>query len=86
MNIPESYWKIEHYRATLGHKMNHSFKYAKAQMMHAHHPRFGDIRAYYATSNITKGEEIFTNYGYIRGGWVPQWYFLLYEQEMGEPW
>ena len=86
MNIPESHWNISRYRATLGHKMNHSFKFAKAQMEHAHHPRFGNIRAYYATSNIGKGEEILVNYGYTKGGIVPQWYSLLYEKELGEPW
>ena len=86
MNIPESYWNISRYRATLGHKMNHSFKFAKAQMSHAFHPRFGDVRAYYANSNITKGEEIFVNYGYKKGGTVPQWYTLLYEKEVGKSW
>ena len=86
MNIPEAYWKIERYRATLGHKMNHSFKFAKAQMAHAYHPRFGDIRVYYATSNIAKGEEIFVNYGYRKGGRVPSWHSILYEKETGKIW
>ena len=86
MNIPDDYWEISRYRATLGHKMNHSFKFAKAQMTHAKHPRFGDIRAYYATSNIAKGEEILVNYGYTKGGLVPQWYSSLYEKEVGKPW
>ena len=86
MYMPEPYNEIEHYRATLGHKMNHSFKFAKAQMTHAYHPRFGDVRAYYATSNILKGEEIFVNYGYEKGGMVPEWYSLLYDKEVGKPW
>ena len=60
--MPEPYNEIQHYRATLGHKMNHSFKFAKAQMTHAYHPRFGDVRAYYATSNIFKGEEMFLTF------------------------
>ena len=86
MKIPRGYWKVEQYRATLGHKMNHSFKNNKAQMMHAFHPRFGDIKAYYAKDNITKGEEIFVNYGYKKGHWVPKWYSLLYKKETGEKW
>ena len=86
MDIPECYRKIETYRATLGHKMNHSFKFAKAQMIHVHHPRFGSIRAYYATSIISKGEEILVNYGYTKGNWVPPWYSSLYEKELGKSW
>ena len=85
-NVPKEYWNVEKYRATLGHKMNHSFKFNKAQMMYASHPRFGDVKAYYAKENITKGEEIFVNYGYKKGEWVPKWYSMLYKKETGENW
>ena len=85
LNIPEPYWNISKYRATLGHKVNHSFKFAKAMFGRAYHPRFGNIRTLYATSNITKGEEVFVNYGYDRGP-VPEWYSVVYLEETGVNW
>ena len=85
IDIPESYWNISKYRATLGHKVNHSFKFTKAGYKRAYHPRFGNIIALYASKNITKGEEILVNYNYARGP-VPEWYAALYLEEMGRNW
>ena len=86
MNVPEPYWDISKYRATLGHKVNHSFKFDKAAFGRAYHPRFGNIRTVYATADITKGEEILVNYGYPKGGPVPEWYAMLYLEEIGANW
>ena len=45
----------------------------------------------YAKSNITKGEEVLANYGYyekknMTRGPVPEWYSVLYLEEMGVNW
>ena len=86
LNVPEPYWDISKYRATLGHKMNHSFKFAKAKYGRAYHPRFGNIRSIYAISNITKQEEILVNYGYTKQSRVPEWYSALHLEELGINW
>ena len=87
IHIPEEYWNISNFRATLGHKINHSFIYDKSKYGYAYHPRFGDIRCVYATDDIKQGEEILINYGYRIGGHrVPDWYSALYEKETGKKW
>ena len=62
MNIPKHYWNITNFRATLGHKINHSFKDSKAKFGIAFHPRFGKVVTIIATKNITKHEEILIDY------------------------
>ena len=86
IHIPEPYWSISNFRATLGHKVNHSFKYQKTAYGKVFHPRFGNIRSVYSTKDIKRGEEIFVNYGYGVGGTVPKWISDLYKQEMGKDW
>ena len=86
MTIPEQYWNISNYRATLGHKLNHSFKYAKGTLRLSYHPRFGKIPSVVALTDIDKGEEIFMNYGYKPWYPVPEWYSALYKKEMGVDW
>ena len=86
IDIPKAYWSITKYRATLGHKANHSFKYANSKYGMAYHPRFGNIRALFAIRHITKGEEILVNYLYPKQGNVPEWYSDLYESELGLKW
>jgi histone-lysine N-methyltransferase SETD7 len=87
-HVPEPYWNISNYRATLGHKLNHSFKYAKTDFGKAFHPRFGDIRSIFATADITKGEEILLDYGYGQntGLNAPLWVSELYLKETGKKW
>jgi histone-lysine N-methyltransferase SETD7 len=84
IDVPKSYWSIAKYRATLGHKINHSFKYANSRYGMAYHPRYGSIRAVYATRHITRGEEILVNYGFKQGLEVPKWYATLYQTELGK--
>ena len=86
IDVPENYWSINRYRATLGHKINHSFRYSNARYGMAYHPRYGKVRAVYATRYITKGEEILVNYGYKRGVDVPDWYSKLFQEELGLQW
>ena len=86
INVPEQYWNISSYRATLGHKVNHSFKHKKARFGAAYHPRFGDICSVVAESDIEKGEEIFVDYGYPTWAEVPEWYSAVYKEEMGDDW
>ena len=84
--VPVPYWNISAFRHSLGHKINHSFKYNNTKFGFAYHPRFGNVRAIVTTKNITKGEEILTVYGYELGSRVPQWYSDLYWKDTGIDW
>ena len=86
IHIPEPYWNISNFRATLGHKVNHSFKSDKTVYGKAYHPRFGNVRSVYAKEYITKGEEIYIDYKYGIGRLVPEWVSDLYRKEMGKKW
>ena len=87
MYIPPPYWNVSNFRQSLGHKINHSFKFTNAKFGQAYHPRFGVlIRTIVAISNIRKGQELFLNYGYKVGSPVPEWYSALYKKEMGKNW
>ena len=86
IHIPEAYWNISNFRATLGHKVNHSFKYQKTFYGQAFHPRFGNIKTVVAKTDITKGEEILVNYGYQIGSNAPNWLSDLYLNETGKQW
>ena len=89
LNIPEGYWNVTQYRATLGHKLNHDFLKPSATTNFATHPRYGWIRSVTAIDDIYKGDEIFAHYHYpIRADsikHVPQWYSELYEAQI-ESW
>ena len=86
IHVPEQYWNLSNYRSSLGHKVNHSFKHAKAIFGKAFHPRFGDIKSVFAEQDIRKGEEILVHYGYQPGGVVPNWVSDLYFEETGKSW
>ena len=83
LNVPEGYWNITQFRATLGHKINHSFVKARSAFDFATHPRYGLIRSVIAIEDIYKDEEIFVNYHYNLGTSI-QWYKELYEFEVGK--
>ena len=86
IHIPEQFWNISNYRATLGHKLNHSFINDKTKWGRVFHPRFGHIRSVVAKYDIKRGEEIIINYGYRIGTKVPKWTKDLYMKETGKDW
>ena len=62
IDLPENMTKLENYRATLGHKVCHSFE-PNSETDVFYHPRFGLIRCIATIDNIRAGEEILINYG-----------------------
>ncbi len=84
MNLPFEWWTLDKYRASLAHKVNHSFKKANCQFNTAFNPRFGVVRGVEATRDIQKGEQIFVEYGYPIEDLYPPWYVDLYLQEVGK--
>ena len=86
LNVPPEYWNIVQYRATLTHKVNHSFTKANVQFGSAIHPRYGPIRTVFATKDIKKGEEILADYGYGKDSVIPRWFEKAYKEELGKPW
>ena len=86
MNILQEHWDISNYRATLGHKINHSFMNVNVKFQSVIHPRFGPIVAAISLIPITKGEEILASYGYSPETNVPRWFAKAYEEEMKMPW
>ena len=84
LNVPKEFWPIWKYRATLGHKINHSFIHDNSKFGFGHHPRFGFIRTIVATKDIQAGQELWVNYGYnVKNPNVPQWYRDTYIREVG---
>merc|ERR1711963_439775 len=85
LNVLKEDWNISKYRATIGHKINHSFTKTNTKFGHVYHPRFGQIRSIVATKDIQKGEELLVNYGYglIDSRNLPGWYVEAYEREVG---
>ncbi|CAD7948065.1 unnamed protein product [Amoebophrya sp. A120] len=66
IDIPVSHNRLTDYRATVGHKANHSQKKVNARYgPYTAHPRFGDIVCIRAVKAIGVGEEVFCDYGYV---------------------
>ena len=86
MNIPPEYWSINKYRATLGHKVNHSFNKTNTDFGSAIHPRYGPIRTIVSSKDIKKGEELLCDYQYGTDSAIPNWYGIAYREEVGKPW
>ena len=86
MNLLHAHWNISKYRATLGHKVNHSFLNINARFLSVMHPRFGPIVAVISLKKIRKGEEILADYGYAPESNVPRWFAKAYEKEKKMPW
>jgi histone-lysine N-methyltransferase SETD7 len=86
LNVPPDYWSLDKYRATLGHKVNHSFLRANCAFNAIFHPRYGLVRGLEATKDIRKGEELLTDYAYVMDGrrTLPRWYLDAYIDEVGE--
>ena len=84
INVPKDYWNITKYKATLGHKVNHSFIKTNTVYGNAYNPRFGKCICHIATKNIKKYEELWTNYHYEDGDDVPEWYKEVRKIELGK--
>ena len=78
MNVPPEYWSIVHYRATLAHKINHSFNNSNTEFGSVIHPRFGPIRSAFATKDIKRGEQLLIDYGYGIQSAIPRWFEKAY--------
>jgi len=64
IDIPPKDGKMKAYRTTVGHKANHSFRHNAEYHPFQFHPVLGFIEAVVAVKDITKGSEVFCNYGY----------------------
>ena len=76
LDILADAWSYQDYKASLGHKVNHSWRpncqYAKFQ-----HPVFGHTALGIRTiMKVDKGEELSTNYRYDLDA-CPEWYYEL---------
>ena len=80
IDVPPYYSNIITYRASLGHKINHSFN-PSTHFCYTEHPRFGSIKGIRTLRRVAKGEELSINYGY--SGYsvhMPGWYKLLNQE------
>ena len=72
LDIPANAISLDAYRATLGHKVNHS-NASNCEWDLMEHPRFGLIRAIISRGEIKKDEEILINY-HMNLADSPEWY------------
>ena len=72
LDLPGELVQLEHYCATLGHKINHSFHYNCTEWFFQH-PRHGLIPSVVATQHIPAGAELCLHYGYDPRN-CPDWY------------
>ena len=63
LDIPDEMISLENYRATLGHKVCHSFV-PSCEFDNFQHPRFGPIKCIATIRPIAKGEELSVHYEY----------------------
>ena len=85
MDIPAEYTSVDKYRATLGHKLNHSFR-ANCEEWFFDHPRFGLIPCERTKQDIEAGEELFLDYEYDPYN-CPEWFseqLIAFKQSMTE--
>ena len=85
MDIPVEYTSVDKYRATLGHKLNHSFR-ANCEEWFFDHPRFGLIPCERTKQDIEAGEELFLDYEYDPYN-CPEWFseqLIAFKQSMTE--
>ena len=72
------------YQASLGHKVNHSFR-PNCRYRRMQHPRWGEIMGIFSSRDIKAGEELLCNYGYeVDKYLVPAWYRDLWQREKGD--
>ena len=78
--IPDDMGKhLQRYRATLGHKINHSFFKSNCRFEIFHHARFGLVHAVKSTESVKKDEEILCHYNWPYDSSSP-WYQELWRK------
>ena len=82
LDIPDKWSNLNAYRATLGHKCCHSFKF-NARFVELYHPRFGPIMSIVAVSPIRTNQEVLVSYNY-RICQAPTWYVNLWFKHLRE--
>ena len=65
---------LSRYNATLGHKLNHSFKPNTEFLLFSVHPILGTIMSLLALEDIPEGTELTVNYGYEENTDQPEWF------------
>ena len=82
IDIPQRYRNLENYRATLGHKVCHTFDKdtLNVKFKNYYHPHFGSIIALVSTRDILTEEEILVNYNYKNIKRAPEWYKDLWKR------
>ena len=78
MDIPLQFRSTTAYRATLCHKLNHSFT-PNCSCANADHPCFGFVPSAVTIEEVKAGEELFVHYHYMLSD-CPAWYEELYNQ------
>ena len=81
IDFPPSQARLSVYSASLGHKVNHSFK-PNCVFGSMFHPRWGRVRTVVTTSEVRRGEELLVDYGYdlLR---CPDWYRDMWTATIG---
>jgi len=73
---------LQRYRATLGHKINHSFYGSNCRFEIFYHARFGFVHAVKSTQPIRKDSEILCHYNLPYDG-SPHWYQEMWRKGLG---
>lgn len=82
MDIPEDCVSLSSYRATLGHKVNHSFV-PNCSEWFFDHPRFGVVPCERTVRDVRAGEELTLDYEYDPFN-APEWFTTALERFVAE--
>ena len=64
VDVPRQFSSLESFRATLGHKANHSFRANAGYSLFSAHPVLGAIMSLVALEDLPPNTEVLCNYGY----------------------
>lgn len=85
MDIPAEYISLSSYCASLGHKLNHSFR-PNCEEWFFEHPRFGTVPCERTKEDVKAGAELFLDYEYDPYN-CPDWFrdqLVAFKQSMSE--
>ena len=71
MDIPDTMRQLTQYRATLGHKIQHSFD-PNCEFWETYHPVFGQVPCVRTLHDVPGGVELTVHYNYMLDD-CPQW-------------